>query len=190
MTLPPTYPLPTDLHYFATSGPGPVNPGVILGFNPQPDPPGFVDRVNLEHPMDPRIAFGGYAGITTILFNMHGASMSDPYSMGAGTFTDLGGRLVTYMFDEMGDGATYQVTFDISGYDGGWTSFNPRPDPPGDIGFAFTGVSTDPGVSMQIAYVLPSGGLVPLSFIPEPAGLGLLLMGAATLIGLRRKNAA
>ncbi len=185
----PTYPLPSALHYLGTSGPGPINPGVIVGFNPQPDPPGFADRVDLANPMDLMIAFGGAVPrTTTILFNMHGLSMGDPYSMmGVGTFMELGDHMASYMFDEMGDGAMYQVTFDISGFAGGWTSFNPQPDPPGDLGFAFTAMSTDPGLSVQIDYVLPSGGLAPLSFIPEPAGLGFLLMGAATMIGLRRK---
>lgn len=182
------YPLPTDLHVFATSGPAPVNPGVIVGFNPQPDPPGFGDRVDLANPMDPSITFSvGGPTTTTILFGMHGAGPSDPYSPSPGVFSsDEDLQTASYVFDETGDGSVFQVTFNISGFTGAWSSFNPQPDPPGDFGFSFTG---DPMLTVQVDYVEPSGGLAPLSFVPEPAGPGLLLIGAAALVGLRRKAA-
>jgi hypothetical protein len=183
----PTYPLPTDLHVLATFGPAPVNPGVIVGFNPQPDPPGFVDLVDLANPLNPTITFSvGGPTTTTILFGMFGHGPGDPYSPAAGLFTLNADHVATYVFDETGDGSVFQVTFDIFGVLGGWSSFNPQPDPPGDFGFSFTGDAT---LGVQIDYVEPSGALAPLSLIPEPAGPGLLLIGAAALVGLRRKAA-
>jgi PEP-CTERM motif len=183
----PTYPLPTDLHYLSTSGPGPVNPAVIVGFNPQPDPPGFGDVVDLRNPMDPSIAFRTVSPVTTtILFGMHGASPSDGYAISPGLFTDNRDGTASYVFAEAGDGSVFKVTFDISGFTGGWSSFNPQPDPPGDNGFVFVG---DPMFTWHIDLQLANGGLAPLAFVPEPASLGILLMGLGTLIGLRRKAA-
>jgi hypothetical protein len=184
----PTYPLPTDLHVLATSGPAPVNPGVIVGFNPQPDPPGFGDLVDFTNPLDPTITFSvSGPTTTTILFGMYGHGPGDPYTPAPGLFSSNPVQhTASYVFDETGDGSVFQVTFDISGITGGWSSFNPQPDPPGDFGFSFTGDAT---LGVQIDYKEPSGAFAPLSFIPEPAGSGLLLIGAAALVGLRRKAA-
>ena len=63
-------PLPRDLELFATSGPGPINPGVLVGFNPQPDPPGDVARADLGDPLHPFIAQPG-AGLFSILIGLH-----------------------------------------------------------------------------------------------------------------------
>jgi hypothetical protein len=179
-----TFPLPPLLHYLATTGAGPINPEVIVGFNPQPDPPGFSDVVDLANRMDPSIGFStGTPVTTTIVFGMHGPGSSDPYSASPGLFTSNSDG-TRYVFDETGDGSVFQVTFDISGYTGGFNSFNPQPDPPGDVGFVFTG---DPMMHFHIDLQLPGAGLAPLSFIPEPASLGLLMMGVGGLMGLRRK---
>lgn len=161
-----------------------LSPEVLVGFNPQPDPPGFSDVVDLANRMDPSIGFStGTPVTTTIVFGMHGPGSSDPYSASPGLFTSNSDG-TRYVFDETGDGSVFQVTFDISGYTGGFNSFNPQPDPPGDVGFVFTG---DPMMHFHIDLQLPGAGLAPLSFIPEPASLGLLMMGVGGLMGLRRK---
>src|SRR5579871_4293651 len=46
--------LPTHLQYFDTTG-GIINPEVLFGFNPQPDPPGFGPLADLTNPLRPTI---------------------------------------------------------------------------------------------------------------------------------------
>jgi len=185
-----TLPLPHELHVFATSGPGPVDPAVLVGFNPQPEPPGNVNAVSLRNPVDPSITLPG-RGSFTVLFGMHGPTPGDPYSIAPGIFTDHGDGTADYQFAVTGDGSVFQASFDISGYGGGWVGFNPQPDPPGDfglgsVGFVFDG---DPMLTWHIDAPLPGGNeFAPLRFreVPEPAGLGLLLLGAGAVMRLRR----
>jgi hypothetical protein len=178
----PSYPLPTDLHYLATTGLGPLNPEVIVGFNPQPDPPGFGDLVDLANPLAPSITLST-TGLTTILFGMHGPGPNDPYTMTPGLFSVNSDHVGTCNFTETGDGNTFQVTFDIAGLTGGWSSFNPQPDPPGDFGFVFDG---DSRLTVHIDLVQPNQTLQPLALVPEPTGLGVLLVALGALIGTGR----
>src|SRR5579859_3886945 len=55
-----------------TSG-GPIDPGVIVGFNPQPDPPGFGDDgalIGLLNPADPLLFSPAVGGSFTFLIGL------------------------------------------------------------------------------------------------------------------------
>lgn len=190
-------PLPGDLHYFSTYGTGLVNPAVLVGFNPQPDPPGTPPTtVDLVNPLAPSITQPG-AGEFTILFGMHGASAGDPYSLVSPAGAPNSDGITSFFMT--GDGSVFKVSFDISGYQGGWVGFNPQPDPPGDwadgtVGYAFQG---DPMVTWTVdigsfdangAFV--GQGLLGFSEVPEPFTAALLLAALPGLAATRRRRAA
>jgi PEP-CTERM motif len=162
---------------------GVLNPGVIVGFNPQPDPPGFP-TLNLANPKEPILVQP--AGPTTFDFVM--------------SFSGLPGLLLPAVQKPTADGVTdfafeygdhtFDVTLTFSGPGAirDWVSFNPQPDPPGvwfadAITFAATG---DPSVSFSV-----SEDRSQLSFAtPEPSTWALMGLGFAVLSVLVRRRAA
>jgi len=156
-----------------TSG-GAFNPGVIVAFNPQPDPPG-IPTLDLSDRYRPLLTQPGGPG--TYLFVM--------------SFTGLPGLLLPAVQSPNADGVT-DFTFDYGGhaFDVGiaffgpgaisnWVSFNPQPDPPG-IWFAdaitFAGVG-DPRVSFTIT---EDGSRLAFS-TPELSTWALMGLGFAAL---------
>ena len=167
---------------------------MLVGFNPQPDPPGDNAGIDLSDPVDPSItqALGGPQAMT-VLFGLHGPG-GDPF-----TFSDTGGAPNSdgvFKFMAAGDGSVFQVTFNISGFDGSWAAFNPQPDPPGDFGdstvaFSFTGdaklnFSMEAGTMDGDTFV-PDGAMS-FAAVPEPASASLLLLGFAGVIAKRRRR--
>ena len=109
---------------------------------------------------------------------------------GTGSSTPLPTESRTFQFDaNAADGSVFQVDLAISGFIGGWTSFNPQPDPPGDIGFAFVG---DSGASLQSFQISDNADLrLSLSAVPEPGSLALRGFGAIGVMPwLRRATSA
>ncbi len=177
-----------------TSHGGVINPGILVGFNPQPDPPGDVGRptIDLRDPFAPVIthpaesqgwqfllALTGVAGDGSVIplptFSREGA-LSTRAVLGDHVF------LIGLLF---GPGIVNR---------GSLVGFNPQPDPPGDVlagQFNFQGAA-DP----FMAFTISEDG-TPLSFnyaaggVPEPAEWALMLSGFG-LIGAvlrRRRNA-
>jgi hypothetical protein len=181
--------LPTGLHTLATTGSGPINPGVIVGFNPQPDPPGdnpFIDFTNAQHPT---ITQQG-TGVFTIIFGLTGPS-GDPFSYEFGeTSPNSDGR---FSFLALGDGSVFQVNFGIGGLTGAWASFNPQPDPPGIVGFGFVGDPTlswdiEPGTIDANGAFTPTGdALIEAS---EPTTIAVFGIALAGLGAMRRRKTA
>jgi hypothetical protein len=182
--------LPHNLDLFSTTG-GFVNPEVLVGFNPQPDPPGDNASPDLTNPLDPSITQPG-TGTFTILFGMKGPT-GDPFSFNATGAPNSDG---VYQFFVTGDGSVFKVSFDIGGFNGSWVGFNPQPDPPGFggsfVGFAFQGDASLQW-NVQEGSLDTNGDFVsqgPLGFalVPEPAAVSILGLGLAG-IGLARRKA-
>lgn len=188
-----TAPLPHQLFEFATTGPGPVDPGVLVGFNPQPDPPGdhaSLDVTNAEAPSIDSPGFSAY----TILFGIHGPG-GDPFSfqVPAGGPNSDG----VFSFYALGDGSVFRVGFDISGFAGGWEGFNPQPDPPGDFGDSFVGFTFAGDAALRWTMqegtldgdtFTPTGGLESFALVPEPATLALLGLGITGIAFAHRRR--
>jgi hypothetical protein len=189
----PNYTFPNGFMGFALeSHGGPINPGVIVGFNPQPDPPGF----------------GGDDGALIALLNPADPQLFNPSTGGAFSFElalDLGDGSVIPLPDAPGDGqhTSYRGVIDGHNVDialtfgpgdvnpGTWASFNPQPDPPGDVlagQFQFFG-REDPIMSFTVSI---DGD--PLSFtlapgVPEPQTWALMLLGFGGAGGALRARA-
>lgn len=176
-------PSPQDLHVLATSG-GLENPEVIFAFNPQPDPPGDHSLLDLSNPEAPSLLLPAVDEAVELVVGFpYGSFTFSNVPLGP-TVTDRG---AVFQFDATaGDGSEYQVELTLGGYEGDWASFNPQPDPPGDIGASFTG---DPQATLSIFQIEGSTD-APLSFsaVPEPATLGLLGLGSLALTAARRRR--
>jgi hypothetical protein len=170
--------------YFALdSSGGELNPGVIVGFNPQPDPPGFP-TLDLTDPFAPTLvqpagptpfdfvmSFTGLAGVLLPAVQM-------PNTDGVTTFTfEYGGH-------------AFDVALNFSGPGGvvDWVSFVPQPDPPG-VWFAeavtFAGVG-DPMMSFRMS---EDGTSLRFVAAPELSTWALIGIGFAALGALRCRRA-
>lgn len=158
---------------------GPINPGVLVGFNPQPDPPGDVGRptIDLSDPFAPVITNPAESEGWRFLLALTGFGDGSVIPLPAfsrdgklSTRTLLGDHvfLIGLLF---GPGIVDQASL---------VGFNPQPDPPGDVlagAFNFQGPA-DPFMAFSI-----SVDGTPLSFtyanggVPEPAEWVLMIVG-------------
>ena len=178
----PTYPFPGGFT-LATSG-GVVNPEILVGFNPQPDPPGAPDpSLDLS---DPYRAVVTEASGTTFNFVL--------------SFLGLPGGLLpavdeptwnsdlnqwTINFDLDGGGNAFHVDLYFSGPGSSitWDAFNPQPDPPGAFTAYTIGFTGDASVGVQIQ---ENDAILTFTAVPEPStwammGLGFAALGAFSL---------
>ena len=160
---------------------GPINPGVLVGFNPQPDPPGFGDDgalIALLNPADPMLvspSLGGAFSFRMIIQGLgDGSVIPLPDAPGDGHHTGFRGLFGDHIVD---------VNFDF-GPDSvaafSWGAFNPQPEPPGDVlagQFQFQTLA-DPFMSfdMSIDGQTLTFSLAP-DAVPEPATWGLMILG-------------
>ncbi|MBV8103733.1 MAG: PEP-CTERM sorting domain-containing protein [Hyphomicrobiales bacterium] len=181
----PNYTFPDGAAGFKldTSG-GPINPGVLVGFNPQPDPPGAPPALlDLADKASPKIfdstgltfylelAFTGLPGVDGLLL----PAVQKP---NAGV-TDF--QIV------LADGSVLKATLDFSGPGGvfSWIAVNPQPLPPGGFIAYKVGFAGDASFSLQLA---ENGSALNFALAPEPSTWALMGLGFAALgaIGYRR----
>jgi len=180
-----------------------INPGLLVGFNPQPDPPGIPPTtLGWESPTELVLSngFASAGGVTYRIYlsflGVGSASMPDinaypPGPCRADIDCTPGFVGTGFSFDTTSGGQSHE--FDVflgftggGGFNGSWVSFNPQPDPPGDgvfVDIGFHGVG-DPDMSVA---VLEDG--IPLAFsTPEPATFALLGVGFSGLLLMRRRG--
>jgi len=164
------------------------NPGVIVGFNPQPDPPGVPPTVLIPgNPISPTLFNPVVGQPFSLEFSITGfgdGSVTPPPAPNADGVTG---------FEQVIGGHVFDVGFSFGPgpvNPGSWVGFNPQPDPPGfgfGVGFAFFGAA-DPWASF---HVTEDGTLLnfTLSSAPEPS-TWLMLAGGIGLLGatLRRRG--
>ncbi|HEY3847257.1 MAG TPA: hypothetical protein VGL95_09105 [Acetobacteraceae bacterium] len=115
-----TGPLPHNLFDFATSG-GLVNPGVLVGFNPQPDPPGdYAGIVDLANPAHPEFLLPAVQDSYSLLIGL--LLPGNPFTLQTGTPNSDG---VAEWEATLGDGSVFKVDMVIGGFQGDWAAFNP-----------------------------------------------------------------
>jgi len=190
-------PVPVDWgQAFALSAQGPnVDPLILLGFNPQPDPPGDAATLNLTDRTQPVLTIPEAAvsgGSMRMLFGI-----SSPYRFAAA------GVPVRSMFSFLAEAPVASglpsLTFELdmntgSGgvpIPGSWTFFNPQPEPPllgaspDGLGIDFTFDMTSPAT---LALRVLEDGANPLVFtlVPEPASAAVMVLGALAF-GFRRR---
>lgn len=193
-----------------SSGPeqpaGFLNPGVLVGFNPQPDPPGTPPTLlSLD---DPTVASFGNS------FNGPGANTYRLYlsflGIGAAALPDINqippGPCRPSTDSNAGCPANFYTTafsfgtmvgdtrhtFDVAlgflgNFDGGWSSFNPQPDPPGDGLFVDIGFAGDPQFFLSVS---EDGRALSFAAVPEPGTLSLLGGALVLLLALGRRPSA
>lgn len=186
--MPSNYTFPDGAKGFAlASHGGVVNPGVLVGFNPQPDPPGDNTLIGLLIPGNPVLQNDDPGPNYMLEFAITGLGPGTiPFPAAPNTDGRTGFR------QEIG-GHTVDVNFAFSGPGpvdpASWVAFNPQPDPPGDVlggTFAFGGVAGDPIFSFTVQL---DGRFLTFSPAPEPAAWTTMILGFGLLgATLRRRG--
>ena len=182
-----------------TSKGGLINPGVLVGFNPQPDPPGdvgfaLIDLTDPFHPAlhAPLIEGSGYR--FQFFHTLGGRSVAPldlPNADGFTGFRDMfEGHAIDVMF-HFGPGQVDRAS---------WVDFNPQPDPPGkgfaqDFKFLVPAVhpsgasgAGDPNAIVSFSLSV-DGQALRFSATPEPAGWAMMILGfGGTGVLLRRRR--
>ena len=169
-------------------------PGVLVGFNPQPDPPGtpptFMSLVDPTAAMLSNASTGlGYTIIMSFL-NLLPAGC-DPTTIAQPNTDGHTGLSCTGMLGSETN-VTVDVALTFSGPGGvtTWSSFNPQPDPPGDVaGFDVSfqgtlGENADPSVTLGVSINGTAGDLS----VPEPGTLSLIGTALIGLAAWRRRR--
>jgi hypothetical protein len=184
---PPNYTFPDGFQGFAlvTHG-GSYNPGVLVGFNPQPEPPGdftgglllpaIQTGINLDNPARPILnntTDGGAFNFLIALLDLGDGSVmpGDPAPRpNADGFT---------RFTTSDGGHDISITFQFGGGPVGswsWGGFNPQPDPPGDFAGGQIGFAADPFMSFSMN-IDGSPVTFSLAGAPEPGTWALMIVG-------------
>jgi hypothetical protein len=181
--------------------------GVLVGFNPQPDPPGTPPTLlSLDRTTNPLFGYLSNQPGSELILSFTG-SLFPPGPCKVVTTggippgpcvpppTDGADTSFSFMTT---DGRTVVVSLTIGGPGGvdpgSWVAFNPQPDPPGDvfgIGFEFNGNinlptgALDPDLGLSITV---DGNPVTFAAAPEPASLSILGAGLCALAVWRRRR--
>jgi hypothetical protein len=184
---PPNYTFPSGFEGFKlqTHG-GDFNPGVLVGFNPQPEPPGdftpgfllpaIHTGINLDNPAAPilnNVTDGGAFDFLIALLDLGDGSVMPgdpaprPNGDGFTRFNTTEGGHDISIFLQFGGGPVGSWS---------WGAFNPQPDPPGDFASGEIGFAADPfmrfGMNIDGAPVTFS-----LAGAPEPGTWAMMIVG-------------
>lgn len=186
---------------------GPINPGILVGFNPQPDPPGDVGfaLIDLTDPFHPSVHAPLIEGANGYRFQFfHNLDLGDgsvtpidaPNAEGFTGFRQVFNDHIIDVAFHFGPGQVDRAS---------WVGFNPQPDPPGFGGFGEDfnflvpsvhgvtaldrgGADTRPNAVVTFS-VAVDGDLLSFSATPEPATWAMMILGfGGTGILLRRRR--
>lgn len=185
----PNYTFPDGSKGFAfkTTG-GILNPEVLVGFNPQPDPPGFGGSRDMTPGGGPvtqistPLSNAGYSFLIALL-NV-GPNAREPLPPAPNSDGNTG---ISFLCD----GSVFHLSLNFAGPGNAidWAAFNPQPDPPGDfVGAQFAyPVAGDPVVTFSLTENERPLTLR-LASVPEPAAWALMLIGVGGVGGLARSR--
>jgi hypothetical protein len=189
-----------------TSG-GPVNPLVLVGFNPQPEPPighgSVLDFGNTSGTSsEPTVTANGTFDsdqLFQILFAMDGPGIS--FSNTAG-IPDNSGHFEFSALDAAG-AMLFNIMFDVTTSSNGvpngdWVGFNPQPEPPiylpgqgAAIGFN-TGFTSFSAVTLKLQIQDAQGNALNFSeapaVVPVPAAVWLFATALMGLVGYSKSK--
>ena len=177
-TFPPNYMFPdsADVGYRFNVLGGTFNPGLIVGFNPQPDPPG-MPTLDLIGGHEIRIS---QPDVGPGMANMFDFVLSFPGLPGellpAVDKPDSDG-VTGVTFEYRSDMFTAVIGFSGPGEAGSWTwgAFNPQPDPPGDWGaYQIQFAGGDPSVTLNL---YENDNPLSVAAAPELATWLMMLLG-------------
>jgi PEP-CTERM motif len=184
-----------DVTTSATGGPV-ENPLVLVGFNPQPEPPAGPDTVlNNSTPNMPELGLTGVNNPQTFRLLFAIGAPTGKFAISSSTDATANGLSLTVT----GPNGSYMIDFgfrtsSMGGISdpGSLVGFNPQPEPPAGpadsavfgMDFQFTSLS-DAFVSLQVTG--PGGNSLTFRQVPEPAALAIFLVGLAGL-GLMKRG--
>ena len=184
----PNYTFPDrSIGFSLTTSGGVINPGVLVGFNPQPDPPGdqFLD---LRNPLAPTVTVGSEDREFRFILSFTNISdfnlLFEPAKPNRDGRTQYGFCDGSVRPGEGGarscDGSVFVADLAFSGPGGvsSWVAFNPQPEPPGDVVAYVVGFGADASVSLSLT---ENGEPLKFAAAPEPSTWALMGTGLATL---------
>lgn len=173
-----------------------LNPGLIVGFNPQPEPPAAFTRLNLDDPTAPQIIINADPGAHFNLFlGFYSGAAAAPFIFDAGGDPNESGEFSFMAFSAAGDiGVELTVQSSSAGVPapGSWQGFNPQPEPPAfgllgagqALGFEFDMTSlSDVTLTLRV-FEETVGEYVSFSQVANPVPLPAAIWVFASALGL------
>jgi hypothetical protein len=165
-----------------------LSPEVLVGFNPQPDPPGtpptFLSLTDPTAPLFTNLSPGvSYAFIISFINFVP----PDPCDMTLPTPNSDGrtGFSCSGVIGTVANSLDAALTFTGPGGVVDWVSFNPQPDPPGDVVAYDVTFAGDASVAVSISV---NGTPLDFDLVPEPGTMSLFGTALIGLAAWRRRR--